>query len=90
MGSRCNLSADIGGSKADSVGDYMSYEKRREKEFKKFVRQCRIELEEARHEVFKKELERSKNGKRVSQELRFYDAGLAQGLILIKKIEKML
>lgn len=68
----------------------MSYEKRREKELKKFVRECRIELEEERHEVFKKELERSKNGKRVSQELRFYDAGLAQGLILIKKIEKML
>lgn len=68
----------------------MTYEKRREKELKKFVRECRIELEEARHEVFKKELERSKNGKRVSHELSFYDAGLAQGLTLIRKIEKML
>lgn len=68
----------------------MTYEKRREKEFKKFVRQCRIELEEERYEVFKKELEYSHKGKRTPIELAFYDSGLVRGLNVIRQIEKML
>ena len=68
----------------------MSYEKRREKELKKFVRQCRIELEEERYEVFKKQLECSHKDKGTSIKLSFYDSGLVRGLNVIRQIERML
>lgn len=68
----------------------MSYEKRREKEFKKFVRECRIELEEEVHEVFLQKQEYSHRGVSVPDTILFYEAGLIYGLTYVRQIEKML
>lgn len=53
----------------------MSYEKRREKELKKFVRECQIELEEERHEVFLQKQEYSHRGVSVPDTIFFTRLG---------------
>lgn len=68
----------------------MTYEKRRKKELKKFVHECRTDLEQEVHEVFLQKQEYSHRGVLVPDTILFYEAGLIQGLTYIRQIEKML